>query len=72
MTVKRTPRYGETRPTAALAIKHVRRLVRVGHCGEAASFLRDNPQLKVRRGTLLRLQKAVWACKPWIPPSLRR
>lgn len=72
MATKRTPRYGETRPTAALAIKHVRRLVRVGHCQEAEQFLRNNPQIKVRRGTLLNLQKVVWACKPWIPPSLRR
>lgn len=68
---KRVPPYGQTRATAAQAIKHVRRLVSVGHCGEAASFLRDNT-LKVRRGTLSRLQKVVWACKPWIPPSMRR
>ena len=58
------PRYGSTRKTAAQAIRHIRRLVSVGHCGEAAAFLRDNP-LKVRRATLWRLQKAVSACKLW-------
>lgn len=65
------PRYGSTRKTAAQAIRHIRRLVRVGHCGEAEAFLRNN-SLKVRRATLWRLQKAVSVCKPWIPPALRR
>lgn len=69
--VRRAPRYGEDRKTAALAIKHIRRLVSVGHCGEAAAFLRDN-RLKVRSATLWRLQKAVGACKHWVPPSLLR
>lgn len=68
---RRRPRYGETRATAAQAIRHVRRLVRVGHCGEAATFLRENP-LKVRSKTTWRLLRLVQSCKPWIPPGLRR
>ena len=52
-------------------IRHVRRLVSVGHCGEAMAVLRDNP-LKVRRATLSRLLRVVDRCKPWIPPGLHR
>jgi hypothetical protein len=62
-----------SRTRAARAIRHVRRLVGVGHCGEAAAYMRDNPNFfKVRSKTFWRLQKSVSACKPWIPPSLRR
>ena len=68
---KRLPPYGSTRATAAQAIKHIRRLVSIGHCGEAAQVLRENP-LKVRSATLWRLQKLVGSCKHWVPPHLRR
>lgn len=68
--MRRQPRYGQTRTTAAQAIRHVRRLISVGHCGEANAFLREN-DINVRSNTLWRLQKAVHACKPWIPPGLR-
>lgn len=64
------PKRKSARTSAARAIRHIRRLVSVGHCSEAAAYLRDNP-LNVRRATLWRLQKAVSVCKPWVPPALR-
>jgi hypothetical protein len=63
------------RESAARAIKHIRRLVSVGHCGEAAAYLRDNPP-RVRPATLVRLHKAVASCRlpgrSWMPATRYR